>query len=162
MSSASLRKASKSTSINKLLAYVNSLELFQNNLPSKLQIHKENKMLFLIPIGLTLGETLLAAAASAIVGYGAKSAYDHFSDRDEAEFNRGKAHGEQRAKAEHVEKLRRFAQAMETRMADSKTCFDVILAVMTVGYAYAAAHDGTVTNAKRTEIAEFVIGQSQG
>lgn len=117
-------------------------------------------MLFLAPIGFTLVQTLAAAVASVAVGVAAKSIYDECTDRDDEAFNRGQAAGEQRAKAAHEEKLRRLTQAMETHMAKSKNYFDVILAVMTVGYAHAAACNGRVSHVQRTEITEFVIGQS--
>lgn len=114
--------------------------------------------LFLVPIGYTLSEVLLAAAAGTVV----KAIYDRITGREEAEYNRGKAHGEQRAKAAYEQKLQRLLQAVQATRADEKAYFNVILAVMTVGYTYAAARDGKVTPAIRTEITEFVIGQSQG
>lgn len=116
-------------------------------------------MLFLLaPLGYPLVETLLTVA----IGVAAKRIYDKCTDRDGDAFNRGYAAGEQRAKAEHEKKLRRLTQAMAKHVAESKTYFDVILAVMTVGYAHAAACNGRVTQAQRAEITEFVIGQSLG
>ena len=118
--------------------------------------------LFPIPTGSPSLKTIFTTAIiNTLVDLGAKSAYDHATKRDEEEFNRGKATGEQRAKAEYAEKLQRFTQAVTARMADNTRFYDPVLAVMTVGYAYAAARHGGVTGAMRTEIDEFVMGQSQ-
>lgn len=109
----------------------------------------------------SLIETLLVVATSIVIGYEAKNAVRRITGKDDiAVFNRGVAAGERRAKAAYEEKLQRFKQAMESRTADSKSYFDTVLAVITVGYAHAASCDGKVTMTKRTEVDEFVVGQS--
>ena len=95
-------------------------------------------MFFLVPLipalTVTIGEAVAYATACVVTGYVAKTAYDSVSDRDGG-FER---QGESRAKAEYDTRLSRFERAMQEMRAHDKHYFDVILAVATVGYAYAA------------------------
>jgi hypothetical protein len=120
-------------------------------------------MLFLLAplvpvISVTIGEALAYAAAGTVLGYAAKETYDSYTDRDGSSEKRG----ESRAKAEYDTRLSRFEQAMQEMRAHDKHYFDVILAVATVGYAYAAAYDGEVSEEMRDYINDFVAGQGAG
>lgn len=118
-------------------------------------------MLFLLAplvpaLTVTIGEALAYATASIVTGYVAKSVYDSATDRDASSEKRG----ESRAKAKCDTQLNRLEKAMQDIRAHDKHYFDVILAVTTVGYAYAAAYDGEVSEEMRDYINDFVAGQS--
>ena len=113
-------------------------------------------MLFLVPLAITAGEAILYSAAGAFAGYVAKEAYDSATGRDASSEKRG----EVRAKAEYDIQRNRFEQEMQEKLAHDKHYFNVVLAVATVGYSYAAAHDGAVSEEMRDYINDFVAGQS--
>lgn len=120
-------------------------------------------MLFLLAplvpaITITIGEAFAYATSCLVTGYIVKTAYDHATDRDASSEKKGEA----RAKAEYDARLSRFEKSMQAIRAHDKQYFDVILAVATVGYAYAAAYDGAVSEEMRDYINDFVAGQAVG
>lgn len=113
----------------------------------------------LVPaLTVTIGEALAYVTGSMAAGYVAKTVYDSATDRDGSSEKRG----ESRAKAEYDTRLSRFEHAMQESRANDKHYFDVILAVATVGYSYAAAYDGEVSEEMRDYINDFVAGQGAG
>jgi hypothetical protein len=110
------------------------------------------------PIAFTLADVIVAATVAATTGYATKTAYDHFTDRDKKSEHRGEKWGEAKAKAEYDIKLRQFENRMERFQSDQKTHLNVIQAAAVVGYAYAAARHGGLTDEIRDEINAFVSG----
>lgn len=110
------------------------------------------------PIAFTLADVIVTAAVAVTTGYATKTAYDHFTDRDKKSEHRGEKWGEAKAKAEYDIKLRQYENRMERFRADQNTHLNVIQAVAVVGYAYAAARHGGLTDEIRDEINAFVSG----
>lgn len=114
----------------------------------------------LVPAAFSLGDALLVATGTLLTRYVVKEVYDYATDRDGKSERRGEQRGEARAKTEYGLQMQRFEIAMQQKCADEERYFDVVLAVTTVGYAYAAAIDGEVTEKKRGYIDDFVCGQA--
>ncbi|OIR01268.1 hypothetical protein GALL_167400 [mine drainage metagenome] len=111
--------------------------------------------LFAVPaLTITIAEALGYSTILVASGYVAKTAYDSASDRDGG-FER---QGESRAKAAADFQLSQFEKAVKELRADENMYFNVILAVATVGYAYAASY-GEVSDDMRNYIDDFVAGQ---
>lgn len=94
-----------------------------------------------------------------VAGVASKAAYDHFTGRDDKSEARGGKRAHASVKAEYEAKLSRFETAMRELRREDKRCLDALIAISTVGYAYAAACEGTLSIKSRTQIDEFVSGQ---
>lgn len=102
---------------------------------------------------------ILWALGGFVLGGGGKAAYDYFTRRDTKSEERGEQRAKASAKAEYEAKLSQFEAAMREVRKEDKRSRDTLLAISTVGYAYAAACAGSLSIEVRTQIDEFVSGQ---